>query len=55
MVGVDVYWVSGSVKVVSPFPESSNDPQHFSVVNLVVLFCWVEGLGEETDWVSATV
>ncbi len=45
MVREDDYWVGASCEEVSPVFEASDDGQEFSVVDVVVSFGRVEGLG----------
>jgi hypothetical protein len=35
-------------KVMAPFSERSDDSEQFSIEDLVVSFCWVQGLGQVT-------
>ena len=44
MVGEDLYWERGSSKVMAPRLQGVDDSEEFSVVNIVVLFGWEEGV-----------
>ena len=46
MVSEDLYRERGSVEVVSPGFQGTDDGKEFSVVDVVVPFCWGEQLGE---------
>ena len=46
MVSEDLYRERGSMEVVSPGFQGTNDSKEFSVVDVVVLFYWGEQLGE---------
>ena len=39
-------WERGTMEIVPPGFESTDDSEEFSVINIVISFCWREGLGE---------
>jgi hypothetical protein len=52
VIGVNQSLVGGAVEIVPPLLKGSDDPQEFSVVDLVSSFRWVESFGKETDRVA---
>ena len=46
VIGEDLDGKGGTVEVMSPGFEGMDDGQEFSVVNIIVSFCWGEGLRE---------
>ena len=40
-----------ALEVMAEMIESMNDSQEFFVMNFVVMFSWLEGLGVKSDWV----
>ena len=46
MVGEDLDREGGSVEVVVPRFQGADDSEELSVIDVVVLFCWGERLGE---------
>ena len=55
VVGEDLDWERGSVEVVPPRFQGSDDSEEFSVVNVVVPFSWGERLREVGTWVPFAV
>ena len=55
VVGEDLDWEGGSMEVVSPRFQGSDDGEEFSVVNVIVPFCWGERLGEVGTWVPFAI
>ena len=55
VIGVDNCLVGVSVEVMSPFSKSFHDREEFSVIDLILSFCQVESLGEESYGVSLSV
>src|SRR6266481_2784661 len=55
MICDDVNRSSGSFQVVTPVPERHIDGCEFLVMDIVVLFCLIEGFGEVCDWVEIAV
>jgi len=43
--------VGTALEVITEVLESMNDSQEFFVVDFVVTFSWLEGLGVKSDWV----
>jgi len=43
--------VGTALEVMAEMLESMNDSQEFFVVDFVVMFGWLEGLGVKSDWV----
>ena len=46
VVGEDLYGEQGSMEVVSPGFQGPDDGKEFSVINVIVSFCWRGQLGE---------
>ena len=46
MIGKNLDWEGGAVEVVTPCFESANNSEEFAIINVIVLFCWRERLGE---------
>ena len=46
MISEDLDEEGGTVEVMSPGFEGTDDSQEFSVINIIVSFCWGEGLRE---------
>ena len=46
MIGEDLDGEGGTMEVMSPGFEGTDDGQEFSVINIIVLFHWEEGLRE---------
>ena len=46
VIGEDLDGEGGTMEVMSPGFEGTDDSQEFSVVNIIVPFCWGEGLRE---------
>ena len=44
MVGEDLYWKRGSSKVVAPHFQDIDDSKEFSVIDIIVVFGWEEGV-----------
>jgi len=42
-------------KVMAPFSECSDDGEQFPIEDLVVSFCWVQGLGQVTAWMILSI
>jgi len=42
-------------KVMAPFSERSDDSKQFPIKDLVVSFCWVQGLGQVTAWMILSI
>ena len=55
VVGEDLYREWGSVEVVSPGFQGSNDSKEFSVIDVIVSFCWGEQLGQVGAGVPLTI
>ena len=55
MIGKDLDGERGTVEVMSPGLEGTDDSQEFSVINVIVLFCWGKGLREVGTGVPFTV
>ena len=55
MIGKDLDGESGTVEVMSPGLEGTDDSQEFSVINVIVPFCWREGLREVGTGVPFTI
>ena len=46
MIGENLDGEGETVEVVSPGFEGTDDCQEFSIIHIVILFCWGEGLRE---------
>ena len=55
MVGEDLDWEGGSVKVVLPCFQGSDDSKEFSVIDVVVSFRWGEQLGKVGTWMPFAI
>jgi hypothetical protein len=55
VVGPDLYRVASSFKIMSPLFKPSDDSEHLSVMDLVILLYWVECFRQEGDWVPGII
>ena len=46
MVGENLDWERRAVEIMSPGFESTDNSEEFSVIDVIIPFCWGKGLGE---------
>jgi hypothetical protein len=55
VVGLDLYRVASSFKIMSPLFKPSNDGEHLGIVDLIVLLDWIECFRQKDNWVPGIV
>jgi hypothetical protein len=48
-------WVGISLKIMAPFTKCVDHCKYFPVEDLIVTFCWIQGLEEVAAWVILSV
>ena len=51
----DINWSWKSFKVVSPTLERFEDGQEFFIIDVIIQFCRVEGLGVKGNWMNLII
>ena len=55
MVSEDLHWEGRAMEVVSPGLQGTDDGEKFTVINIIVMFCGGNQLGEIGGWVPVPI